>query len=89
MRKSGNTDKSNNGSVNGKQVRAPAGYVSLIDFFRDTEDLKPKHLLEISYSISEILKETHQRGYALGGINFESIFISNQVLWSHMTDPID
>ena len=79
MRKPNNNDKNTNGLANGKQIRAPAGYVSLIDFFRDTDDLRPKHLLEISYSISEIIKDTHQRSYALGGINFESIFVSNQL----------
>ncbi|CAG2118763.1 unnamed protein product, partial [Medioppia subpectinata] len=57
----------------------PPGYVSLIDFLDTEEDLKPKHLLEISYSISEIIKDAHERGSAFGGIEFESVCVSNQI----------
>ncbi|CAG2104371.1 unnamed protein product [Medioppia subpectinata] len=57
----------------------PPGYVSLIDFLDTEEDLKPKHLLEISYSISEIIKDEHQKGNAFGGIDFESVCVSNQI----------
>lgn len=82
MKQKGNPLERSTSTANGKLIRAPPGYVSLIEFLRDTEDLRPKHLLEISFSISELIKEVHQIGYALGGINFETVYVSNQVFHS-------
>ena len=66
-------------TTNGKLMRPPPGYVSLIEFLRDTEELRPKHLLEISFSISELIRDVHKAQCALGGINFDSVYVSNQV----------
>jgi len=79
MRQQGKNVERSTSNASGKPIRAPPGYISLIEFLRETKDLKPKHLLEISYSICEHIKDVHEIGYALGGINFESVFVSNQV----------
>ena len=84
MKQKGKSYERSASASNGKLIRAPPGYVSLIEYLRDTEDLRPKHLLEISFSISELIKEVHEIGYALGGINFESVYVSNQVSPHHL-----
>lgn len=79
MRQQGKPVERSTSNVSGKPIRAPPGYITLIEFLREKNDLKAKHLLEISYSISEHIKELHEIGYALGGINFDYIFVTNQV----------
>lgn len=66
-------------AVSGLPLKPPPGYIPLIQFLRETEDLQARHLLQISCSLSEQLKDIHATGFALGGINFDHIFVSNQV----------
>ncbi len=77
--KQGKTVERTTSNISSKTTSAPPGYVTLIEFLSKTQDLQPRHLLEISYSISERIKDIHEKGYALGAINFETVFVSNQV----------
>ena len=66
-------------NTTGRQLKPPFGYVPLIQFLRETDPLTPRHLLEISLSLSEQIKEAHGAGFALANINFDNVFVSNQV----------
>ncbi len=82
--KQGKTIERTTSNISIKPTSAPPGYVSLIEFLSKIQDLQPRHLLEISFSISERIKEIHVKGYALGAINFETVFVSNQVSFSFL-----
>ena len=62
-----------------KPFKPPYGYVNLINYLRSLENLEPQHLLQISCSLAEQLKDIHGRGYALGGIDFDNVFVSSMV----------
>ncbi|XP_054166072.1 uncharacterized protein LOC128963584 [Oppia nitens] len=79
LKHKGKTVNRSTSNSNNKLIRGPPGYLPLIDFLAETEDLKPRHLLEISYSISQLIKEVHGRGHTLGGIDFQSIYVSNKL----------
>lgn len=59
-------------------MQAPPGYQNLNEFLRTKEPLTAKDLYEICFSLSMILKDFHQMGYALGTINCENIFVTSQ-----------
>ncbi|RWS24200.1 relaxin receptor-like protein, partial [Leptotrombidium deliense] len=67
-----------------KVVKPPHGYVPLIQYLRDTEELTAHHLLQISCSLSDQIKDIHATSHALGGINFDNVFVSNKVDSTHL-----
>lgn len=57
-------------------MQPPPGYQNLNEFLRTKEPLTARDLYEICLSLSIILKDFHQMGYALGTINCENIFVT-------------
>lgn len=54
----------------------PTGYESLSQFLRNHDPLTPPDMLQISYSLSKLIKELHEQNYALGTINMDNVFVS-------------
>ena len=54
----------------------PAGYEPLSQFLRNHDPLIPSDMLQISYSLSKLIKDLHEQSYALGTINMENVFVS-------------
>ncbi|XP_015784111.1 G-protein coupled receptor GRL101 [Tetranychus urticae] len=73
----------NTNSINQQKVirplKSPYGYMSLTNFLREMNNTEARFLLEISCSLSEQIKEIHEKGYALGGIDLDIIFVSSTV----------
>ncbi|RWS28770.1 G-protein coupled receptor GRL101-like protein, partial [Leptotrombidium deliense] len=66
-------------SIPTKTLKAPHGYTPLMQYLRDSEELEARHLLQISCSLSDQIKDIHASGYALGGIDFNNVFVSSLV----------
>ncbi|RWS13828.1 G-protein coupled receptor GRL101-like protein [Dinothrombium tinctorium] len=64
---------------NERIFKPPHGYMPLMQFLKETENLEAKHLLQISCSLSDLLKDMHTSGYSLGGIDANNVFVSSLV----------
>lgn len=70
----------NHQSANNKaSLKAPPGYLSLNNFLKENRDLKMSDLLSICYLLNEQIKQVHSSGYAIGKINFHTVFVTNKV----------
>ena len=66
-------------TLNKETLKAPPGYSTLGDFLKENRDLKMNDLLNICYLLNEEIKQIHANGYAIGKINFRTVFITNKV----------
>lgn len=71
--------QSTNTTINKSPLKAPPGYLSLNNFLKENRDLKMNDLLQICYLLNEQIKQVHLMGYAIGKINFHTVFVSNKV----------
>ena len=71
--------KSSNQATNKASLKAPPGYLTLSDFLKENRDLKMEDLLKISYLLNEEIRQVHSSGYAIGKINFHTVFVTNQI----------
>lgn len=62
--------------LNSRPFKPPHGYVSLLQYLRTVPGLRPRHLLKISTAICRTLAELHEGSYALGGIDVNAVFVS-------------
>lgn len=62
-----------------RQYKPPHGYIRLTEFLKDSGSLQVRCLLEITCSLSEQLKDLHERGYALGGVEIDNVFVTKMV----------
>lgn len=71
--------KNHQSNANKPLLKAPPGYLSLNDFLKENRDLKMSDLLNICYLLNEQIKQVHLSGYAIGKINFHTVFVTNKV----------
>ncbi|XP_075748630.1 uncharacterized protein LOC119172579 isoform X1 [Rhipicephalus microplus] len=58
--------------------RAPHGYMSLMQFLRSEPHVTPHQLLQIAVGVCELICELHAHNYALGGINIDCVFVTQE-----------
>ena len=80
LKPTGSIQASKNTTANNKaSLKAPPGYLTLSDFLKENRDLKMEDLLKISYLLNEEIRLVHSSGYAIGKINFHTVFVTNKV----------
>ncbi|KFM82218.1 G-protein coupled receptor GRL101, partial [Stegodyphus mimosarum] len=62
--------------LNSRPFKPPHGYISLLQYLRTVPGLRPRHLLKIATAICKMLTELHAGSYALGGIDVNAVFVS-------------
>ncbi|KAL3241439.1 hypothetical protein MRX96_002556 [Rhipicephalus microplus] len=58
--------------------RAPHGYMPLMQFLRSEPHVTPHQLLQIAVGVCELICELHAHNYALGGINIDCVFVTQE-----------